>query len=175
LQAALGGDYWVIEEGLKGRTTVLDDPSRQAKNGLTYLRPCLDSHAPLDLLVLMLGTNDLKFRFGLSAYDVAVNIGMLLHTVQQGGYRSDGSAPPVLLVAPPHVGPMTDLADLYAGAEEKSRHLARQLRPVATEAGCRFLDASEVVSPSLADGVHLDADQHARLGARLAEVIRSLL
>jgi lysophospholipase L1-like esterase len=175
LQAALGGGYHVVEEGLKGRTTVLDDPSRQAKNGLAYLRPCLDSHAPLDLLVLMLGTNDLKPRFGLSAYDVAVNVALLLHAVKQGGYLSDGSSPPVLLVSPPHVGPMTALGDLYAGAAEKSRQLAPHYRAVAEQAGCHFLDAAGVVTPSRADGVHLDADQHARLGARVAEAVRSIL
>ena len=76
----------------------------------------------------MLGTNDLKNRFGLSAADVAVNVEMLLHVIRQGGYLIDGTSPPVLLIAPPHVGPMTDLADLYAGAAEKSRQLARQHR-----------------------------------------------
>lgn len=145
LQAALGPDFHVVEEGLNGRTTVLEDPSRLAKNGLTYLRPCLDSHAPLDLLILMLGTNDLKNRFGLSAADVAVNIAMMLHVVRQGGYLIEGTSPPVLLISPPHVGTaMPELANLYAGADVKSRQLARHYKAVADKAVCVFLDAAEV-------------------------------
>lgn len=175
LQAALGPNFHVIEEGLCGRTTVLDDPSRLAKNGLTYLRPCLDSHAPLDLLILMLGTNDLKNRFGLSAADVAVNIAMMLHVVRQGGYLIEGTSPPVLLIAPPHVRPMTDLGDLYAGAQEKSRQLARHYKAVADKAGCSFFDAAEVATASSADGVHLDVDDHRRLGERIATIVSEML
>ena len=66
LQAALGGAYRVIEEGLNGRTTVFDDSIEEGRNGETYLRPCLQTHAPIDLVILMLGTNDLKRRFSLS-------------------------------------------------------------------------------------------------------------
>src|SRR5688572_13370016 len=76
LQETLGNEFLIIEEGLNARTTTMDDPIRGGaiKNGLTYLRPCLESHAPIDLVLLLLGTNDLKHRFGLSAYDVAANV-----------------------------------------------------------------------------------------------------
>jgi lysophospholipase L1-like esterase len=175
-QATLGPDFAVVEEGLNSRTTVLDDPTRPAgKNGLAYLRPCLDSHAPLDLVILMLGTNDLKHRYGMSAFDIAQNVSALLGVIGQSDSGADGQAPPVLLMSPPHVGPLTELVDLYAGAEEKSRRLAVYYRKVAAEAGCHFLDAAEVVVASPADGVHWAADGHAALGRRVAEVVRGIL
>ncbi len=176
LQAALGADFYVIEEGLNSRTTVMDDPTRvPGRNGLAYLGPCLHSHAPLDLVLLMLGTNDLKHRFGLSAFDIALNITALLAIIQQSGSGAAGQAPPVLLLSPAHVGPLSGLADMFAGAEEKSRQLARHYRAVAEQAGCRFLDAAEVVTASPIDGVHWDAAQHAAFGTRLAAVVRAML
>jgi lysophospholipase L1-like esterase len=176
LQTALGPDYHVIEEGLNSRTTVLDDPTRgPGRNGLTYLGPCLHSHAPLDLVVLLLGTNDLKHRFGLSAYDIAVNVTALLGVIAQSGSGPDGKAPPVLLLSPPHVGPLTALADIFDGAPEKSRHLARHYRTVAEQTDCHFLDAAEVVTASPVDGVHWDVRAHAALGNCLVTVVAELL
>jgi lysophospholipase L1-like esterase len=176
LQAALGPDFHVIEEGLNSRTTVMDDPTRvPGRNGLTYLGPCLHSHAPLDLVVLMLGSNDLKHRFGLSAFDIALNVTALLAAVQQSGSGVAGKAPPVLLLSPAHVGPLSALAEMFVGAEEKSRQLARHYRAAAEQAGCCFLDAAEVVTASPIDGVHWDAAQHAALGARVAQTILETL
>jgi lysophospholipase L1-like esterase len=175
LQSALGDDYLVIEEGLNARTTVLEDPTKPlGKNGLTYLRPCLDSHAPLDLVILLLGTNDLKHRFALSAFDIAQNIAALVGVVQQSGSGQGGKAPPLLLLSP-HIGPLTGLASMFAGAEEKSRQLAQHYRMVATQTGCHFLDVSEVVTASMADGVHWEADQHAALGEHLASKVQKIL
>jgi lysophospholipase L1-like esterase len=176
LQAALGPGFHVIEEGLNSRTTVFDDPTRvPGRNGLAYLGPCLHSHAPLDLVVLMLGSNDLKHRFGLSAFDVGLNIAVLLAAIQQSGSGVGGKAPPVLLLSPPAVGPLSALAEMFAGAEEKSRQLARHYRAAAEQAGCRFLDAAEVVMASPIDGVHWDAAGHAALGTRVAQVVRDML
>jgi lysophospholipase L1-like esterase len=176
LQTLLGSGFVVIEEGLNSRTTVLDDPTRNpGKNGLHYLRPCLDSHAPLDLVLLMLGTNDLKHRFGLSGFDIAQNVSALIGVIQQSGDGTGEKAPPVLLLSPPHVGPLTAFADLFAGAEEKSRQLQKHYRAVAQQTGCHFFDVAEVVVASPVDGVHWEADQHLALGNRLAEVVRPLL
>jgi lysophospholipase L1-like esterase len=78
----LGSEYYVIEEGLNGRTTVLDDPIEGThKNGLKYLIPCLESHAPIDLVLIMLGTNDFKTRFSVSAFDIALSAGALVNII----------------------------------------------------------------------------------------------
>ncbi len=174
LAAALGAEVAVIEEGLNSRTTVFDDPCKVGKNGLAYFRPCLDTHAPLDLLVLMLGTNDLKHRFGLSAADVAANVAALLNVLPQAACGVGGTTPRAVLVSPPLIGPLTALTDVFEGAAEKAKHLARHYRAVAELNRCRFVDAGEVpVSPI--DGVHLDGEGHARLGRLMAEAVRAAL
>lgn len=174
LQKILGGNYHVIEEGLRSRTTILDDPLKPYKNGKEYFIPCLDSHAPLDLVILMLGTNDLKNRFSMSAYDVAKNIAVLLNIVTRSTCGVLGKAPKTLLLAPPHLGRLTNFAELFDGATEKSRELARYYKIVSSEIGCNFLDTSEVIKSSDIDGVHLDGDQHIKLGEFIANAVKEL-
>ena len=102
LEKTLGESVTVIAEGLNGRTTVFDDPiDGQHKNGLTYLLPCLESHAPLDLVVIMLGTNDTQTRFNLSPYEIACGAGLLVQLVTANVWGQNGMAPVVLLVCPP--------------------------------------------------------------------------
>lgn len=175
LRTKLGPEVHVIEEGLNGRTTVLDDPTRVAKNGLTYLRPCLDSHAPLDLVVLMLGTNDLKHRFGLSPFDIAAGVGMLISVIQQTPCGSGNAAPPILLVAPPMVVSLSILADLFEGAETKSKELSPHYHVIAEQTRCHFLNAAAIVKPSPVDGVHLDVEAHDLLGTAVAAKVREIL
>ena len=81
LQEKLGSEYYVIEEGLGGRTTVWDDPVEDYKNGKKYLLPCLDSHKPLDLVIIMLGTNDLKSRFSVTPFDIGASMENLVKTI----------------------------------------------------------------------------------------------
>ncbi|MGD2164233.1 MAG: SGNH/GDSL hydrolase family protein [Anaerolineae bacterium] len=171
----LGSQYRIIEEGLNGRTTVWDDPIEGCKSGKTYLVPCLESHRPLDLVIIMLGTNDLKNRFSVSAYDIADSAGALVDIVQRSEAGRGGRAPRVLLVAPPPLGRLTDFAGMYIGAPEKSRNFSQQFRRVAEEFGCPLMDASEVVVSSDVDGVHLEASEHQKLGEAIAAVIQSIL
>ena len=86
MRSILGEGYWAVEEGLNGRTTVWDDPVEgEHRNGKPYLLPCLLSHAPLDLVILMLGTNDLKSRYSLSAWDIASGVATLIDLIQKSG------------------------------------------------------------------------------------------
>ncbi len=177
LQAALGGGYRVIEEGLNGRTTVWDDPIEGYKNGKTYLIPCLETHRPLDLLILMLGTNDLKKKFSLTAYDVAQGAGVLVREAQISAAGIDSAAPRVLLLCPPPFAPMagTRYEEMMEGAEEKSFRLAPHYRRIADEYGCDFLDAGQVIVSSRVDGFHLDASEHQKLGLKLAELVPTII
>jgi lysophospholipase L1-like esterase len=181
LQQSLGSGAIVIEEGLNGRTTVLDDPTKPFRNGKDYLIPCLDSHAPLDLVILMLGTNDLKNRFGMSAFDIGCNAATLLGMISQSTCGVEGQAPSLLLLlAPPPVGKLTPVGqtnfpELFRGAEEKSIALGELYRRVAQEARAAFLDTSEVIVSSDVDGVHFELDQHRRLGEAVAAIVRRLL
>jgi len=176
LASALGTDARVIAEGLNGRTTVLDDPIDGAhKNGRTYLLPCLESHAPLDAVVLMLGTNDLKARFHLPPADIASGAGQLVRMITGGIRGQRGLAPNVLLISPPKVGPLNLFAEVFAGAPEKSERLAERYQAVSRLLGCAFLDAAAHVEASRTDGIHLDASQHQVLGRAVATALEPLL
>ena len=175
LADALGPDYEVIEEGLSGRTTVWEDPIEGYKNGYTYLMPCLETHRPLDLVVIMLGTNDLKKRFSLTAYDIAQGAGVLVTVVQKSATGRDAKAPPVLLMAPPPVSKLTDYAEMFEDSEEKSKKLGEHFHRVAQELGCEFLDTSSVIASSKVDGIHLDPEQHAKLGYAVARIVNAIL
>ena len=169
LRRLLGESYEVISEGLNGRTTVWDDPIEGYPNGKAYLFPCLQSHRPVDLVVLMLGTNDLKKRFSVSAFDIGRGIGLLLDMINQSGAGPRGGAPEVLLLAPPPVGRLTEFAEMFEGALEKSRKLAAHYREQARLRGCQFFDSGDVIVSSDIDGIHLEAEEHAKLAAAVAE------
>ncbi|MCB0047061.1 MAG: SGNH/GDSL hydrolase family protein [Caldilineaceae bacterium] len=175
LRTELGAGYWVIEEGLSGRTTVWDDPIEGYKNGRDYLIPCLATHKPLDMVIIMLGTNDLKMRFSLSAWDIAEGAGVLVDIVQGSDAGRDGRPPRVLLIAPPPVAMLTDFAAMFSGAREKSRQFGAEYRRVAAARGCPLLDAGEVIISSDLDGVHFDAREHAKLGRTIAGRVQELL
>ena len=176
MRAELGADYLVIEEGLNGRTTVWDDPIEGYKNGSTYLVPCLETHRPLDLVIIMLGTNDLKKRFSVSAFDIANGAGVLVDIVQKSIAGPDGQAPAVLLICPPPVATLVDdFAEMFEGAEEKSRRLAKHYARVAQERGCAFFDAGTVIVSSAIDGIHLEPGEHQKLGKAVAAHVRALV
>jgi len=175
LRESLGAGYYVIEEGLPGRTTVWDDPVEGYKNGETYLIPCLNSHKPLDLVIIMLGTNDLKLRFSVSAFDIANSAGKLVNIVQKSDAGPGGRAPQVLLVAPPPLGALSDYAEMLEGGTAKSKRLAGHYQRVAAEYGCQFLDAGSVIVSSDIDGVHFEKGEHHKLGLAVAAQVRRIL
>jgi lysophospholipase L1-like esterase len=171
LREALGDGWMVIEEGLCGRTTVFDDPIMEGRNGRRYLGPCLETHQPIDLVILMLGTNDLKSRFSAPVEDIAEGIGILGEMVLSSGCGPGGAAPGLLIAAPAPVIETGRFAASFAGAEEKSLRFAECWRGSAELLGAGFFDAGSVVSSSEIDGIHLDAASHRALGEALAAVI----
>ncbi len=175
LRRELGEGYHVIEEGCNGRTTVWDDPIEGYKNGKEYLVPCLVSHKPLDLVIIMLGTNDLKKRFSLSAYDIASGAGVLVDIVQKSDTGPGGRPPKVLLLAPPPVGKLTEFAEMFEGAEPKSVKFSQHYRRVAEEYGCDLLDTAEIIVSSDLDGIHFEVDAHQKLGQAVANRVRRIL
>ena len=175
LRKELGAGWTVIEEGLPGRTTLHDDPIEGIhKNGLRYLHACLESHRPIDLMTLMLGTNDLKSRFAVQPLDIAESVGILLDTIARSGAGPNNSAPRVLLMAPPPLAKLTFLGDMFHGATEKSQRLGAVYRPQAEKYGAAFLDAGTVIRTSDIDGVHFEAGEHAKLGKAVASAIRAM-
>jgi len=174
LQHTLGQDYQVIEEGLPGRTTVWTDPIEGHMSGKDYLTPCLNSHRPIDLVILMLGTNDLKYRFSVSAFDIAESLGALVKIIHQSESGLNEGIPKILLLAPPPLGKLTDFADMFAGGTEKSRQLSQHIQRGADLWGCLFLDTAQVIVSSDVDGVHFDPGEHRKLGVAVAEIVRKM-
>lgn len=176
LRIQLGHGYEVIEEGLQGRTTVFNDPLEDYKSGKAYLMPCLQSHAPLDLVIFLLGANDVQTRYNVSALEISLGMGVLVEMVLDSTTGPGGSAPDVLLLAPPPLGTIPEAwADSFIGGREKSRRLAEQYRRVADEYSIPFYDTAEVVTPAAHDGVHWDASEHEKLGKALARLVRVIV
>ncbi|HUX11590.1 MAG TPA: SGNH/GDSL hydrolase family protein [Spirochaetia bacterium] len=175
MAAALGNGYEVIEEGLNGRTTVWQDPIEEHKCGKDHLIPIMRSHKPFDLLIIMLGTNDLKHRFSLTPFDIAEGAGRLVRIARTIEDSVEGPAPRVLLLAPPPVSQLTSFAEMFKGAEEKSRKLGEEFARVARELACPMLDLAKVAASSPVDGIHFDRENQQKIGTALAEKVKQIL
>ena len=175
LQLELGDGYRVVEEGHPGRTTNLDDPIEPHRNGMTYLMPCLESHRPIDLVTVMLGTNDLKQRFARNAADIAQAAALVARTAATAPVGPDGARPTVLFIAPPPVASLGINDHAFTGAAQKSRLFARHYAHQAERADLPFLDAGAVIRSSDVDGIHFDPDELPKLaGAVLAKILEIL-
>jgi lysophospholipase L1-like esterase len=177
MQDKLGEGYYVIEEGLPGRTTVWDDPVEGGKNGLEQLVPLILSHMPLDLLVILLGTNDFKRRFSVSAQDISWSIGRLAKTASSCSHPLLGSAPEVLVLCPP---PLADLSHspfkgLFSDGDKTSRELPSVLEKYCIENNIRFFNTCNVVESSSLDGVHWSEKEHYKLGNAVAELVSEII
>lgn len=173
----LAGRAHVVEEGLPGRTTTWDDPFSGGRNGATYLEPCLESHAPVAVLVILLGTNDLKAIHRVGPAEIASGVASLVDRARRSGTGPGHGPPAVLLVAPVPLGLPTLAAELwgFGAAREASWRLAPLYREAAGQSGAAFLDAATLVEVDPSDGVHLDAEAHATLGQAVAAAVALLL
>lgn len=179
LQALLGRDYLVVEEGLPGRTTVFEDPVEEEMPALPYLYPCLNSHAPVDLLVIMLGTNDTKERLGANACAIGKGLTRLVRKARTIDCWGPGGAN-ILVIAPLAIGKGVERSpvaqEMGAGCVEKSLRLPGQFRAAAREQGCSFLDANQLgLAQNTVDHMHLTKESHRLLARKLAELVPTLL
>ena len=177
LQKALGNRYYVIEEGLSGRTTVFDDPLHESMSGLEGIYAALMSHKPVDLLILMLGTNDTKERYGANA--ACIGIGLERLVMKAKTIPAWRGAPNILIVSPPHIGEglylRPDGLAMGSGCPERSRGLAAFFAQVAERQGCAFLDAEGVAEFNRIDCMHLSRRGHAQLAERFADLVPELI
>ncbi len=175
VSAHLGHDFEVLEEGLKGRTTTLDDPIEgKVKNGRLYLKPCLESHDPIDLVVVLLGTCEMKNRFSLDALDIATGMERLLKTIFHSSSGPDGMAPDVLLLSPIPFGPHIDKNPHYSQAKSLPHEVAKLYEELAKIHEIAFLETGKIVQASAQDSLHLSADSHHKLGTAIAAIINTL-
>ena len=179
LQQKLGDSFSVIEEGLSSRTTDLDYAKKPGRNGRTYLYPCIDSHSPLDFVVMMLGTNDFKIEFNRSAKEIAKAIQGLVELIQTKTAKYDGNPAKVIIVSPILVDGnaprIKEWYEAYYGDESvmKSQELAGYVSAVARATGCYFIDAAKVAKAG-EDGIHLDLVSHQALGNAVAQLIKDI-
>jgi lysophospholipase L1-like esterase len=171
LRNILGDEYWVIEEGMCGRTTVYDDPVDGYQCGRDYLVPCLQSHTPVDLVIIMLGTNDLKKHLSLSVGDIAKGVDILGDLVRKTNYPGGYQAPQVLLIAPPPILETGRFKEMFAGGAEKSLRFGAYYAEIAATSGCHFINAGKFISSSPVDGIHFNAREHAKLGKAVADKV----
>jgi lysophospholipase L1-like esterase len=185
LQKALGSNYQVIEEGLDGRTTDAPDPgatiSGAQLDGSAYLQSCLASHLPVDLVVIMLGTNDLKPVFNRTPLRIAIGAAHLIDLVNtlNGGVGTSYKNPKVLLICPPPLNPSIEggpiFGPMFKGGLEKSKQLPDLYEAVAKMGGAGFLNAGSVISTDGIDGLHLTAESERKLGTAIAEKVKEML
>ncbi len=178
LQKELGDDYLVIEEGYNGRTTVFDDPVEGRLSGIRYFGPCLDTQSPLDLVILMLGTNDLKTRFGSDAGTIAYALNRYLDALAVTPMA--GEKPQVLIAAPIRINPAYKNNPLFhdmfrEDAAERSERFAEEFSAFADQAGLPFIDAAQYACADDADGIHMAAPSHLSLGKAMAQKVKELL
>lgn len=175
LQKMLGDEWYVIEEGLNGRTTFLDDPQDMNRNGLKFIDTCMLTHMPCDLVIVMLGTNDVKEFLGATPLIISKGVEAIVKRTKAGGYGLKGNAPEILVIAPPALG--EGMMDAHPGDEfgatsvAKSRALSAYYEKIATANGVHFLDACAELTADAADCVHMNAEGHRRLAEMVSEAI----
>ena len=178
LAAGLSGKARVVEEGHNGRTTVFDDPTTtDDRNGARILPVLLSTHQPLDLVIILLGTNDIKFANRCRAFDASMGMSRLVQIVQTFPFMSWAPKPEILIVAPPALVPAADewFNELWGHAIEESKYFGKHYARVATEMGVHFFDASNVAKADETDGGHLDAKNTKAIGTALVPVVKGIL
>lgn len=178
LQSLLGSDYLVLEEGLSGRTTCFDDPLTEGLSGLQFITPCLMTHEKVDLLIIMLGTNDVKDRFGCTPGCIAQGLERLIRKAQ--ATECWESKPNILVIAPPPIGEgmyQSDVAPIMGyQCAEKSRGLAAAYKAICEKRSIPFLDAATIGCQfNPIDHMHLTKNGHAALAMTLAQLVPMLL
>jgi len=171
LQARLGDEFRVIPEGYNGRTTVFDDPVEgKIRNGKRYLPMVLGSHKPVDLVILMLGTNDLKKRFNQLPFDIAKGMQKLVEIAADPQFGPQ-QLPKVLIISPAQVLEVEGNREMFLDAARKSQQLASYYLQVAGEMGCYSLDAARHIESDPLDGIHLTAASQRTLGEAIYQKI----
>ena len=177
LQGLLGPGYRVIEEAQSGRTIATEDPAEGEKNGLRYVIPCIESQSPVDLMIVMLGGNDLKRKFSYAAIDIAGEMQIFLEKVQAHNRFRMEDRMKLLLISPPRIGEgaedpwLEDLFD-FERARRVSGELAGWYAQLAELYGCLYLDGAQIVKASAVDGVHLDPSGHEGLAQAVYEKLK---
>jgi lysophospholipase L1-like esterase len=166
----------IVEDCLNGRRTVWDDPFKAGRNGIAGIEQRIEVNSPLALVIVMLGTNDFQSVHQHNAWQSSQGIAAIVRAIRRAPIEPDMPVPPVLIVAPPRPKvPSGTMVEKFEQARERSQGLADAYRAVAAELSCGFFDADTIIAASPVDGVHLDADEHAKLGREIVSAVIKLL
>jgi lysophospholipase L1-like esterase len=169
---AAGKDARVVEDCLNGRRTVWEDPFKPGRNGRVGIEQRIEANSPLSLIVVMLGTNDFQCAHQNTAWHSAQGLGTLVRAMRQAPVEPGMTVPPILIVPPPVIQrPMGAIAAKFKDAELRCVGMVEAYRQIAAEEACDFFEGAAGMTPSRVDGIHLDADQHEKLGADLAAYV----
>lgn len=182
LQEQLGNKFFITEAGLSGRTTVYDSPDGEYLNGKRLLLPTLMSARPLDLVIFLLGTNDLHLPEPLPLEKMGIGISELVELVlAHPEYGRNDKAPDILVVAPSYIcrsspNGRTDVYRkfFYEYGERESRMFPEVYRAVAERYHCYYMSAADFAAPDEADGVHFTAAAHISLGKAVADKVKEI-
>lgn len=166
LAQKLGNNFEIIEEGLNSRTLISNDerPGKEGKNGYEYLIPCLDTHDPIDLVIIMLGTNELKKAYNRSAEEIGKLFEKyFVKTILNRKSQISNTYPKLLIIAPPLVS--NDCSEIYEDAPEKSLKINKIYQKIAQDNDCFFVDNMELKVGI--DGVHLTKESHELLAEKV--------
>lgn len=184
LQKKLGSGYAIVEEGQNGRTIASNTPNEGSKSAMAYIEPCLETCAPFDLIIVMLGTNDIKVKFFLTAEEISACMNRLLsriesfmkYQIENPEYRNYK----LLLVSPIEI--TNDVISGYASdvmggekAVSKSAQMSRYYKALAEKHGCYYMNAAEYAAPGAFDGLHLDPKNHKKLADAMCVKIKEIL
>ncbi len=179
LQNQLGDDYYVVEEGLGGRTINLDREDRVGRNGKTYLTPCLLSHNPIDVVIIMLGTNDLKTYFDTTPDSIKRGLSGLVDDIHEHAANRDQKPPKIIIMSPIHINPgaprfkefYTDFYDEKSGP--RSQELPGIIKQLCGERELLFVDAANYAEVG-EDGLHMTHKSHTNLAKAISETVKNI-
>jgi len=172
----VGKDVRVIEDCLNGRRTMYHDPIRPGRNGLIGLSERIEVNSPLELVILMLGTNDFQVNHAHTAKDAAKGMKALIDEIRHTNLEPGMHIPKILVIAPPPIlEPKGDIAIKFIDGDKKCLGLAAVYEQLCKEEKCDFFDAGKVTTSSLVDGVHFDLDQHLIFGHAIAEYVKTFI
>jgi lysophospholipase L1-like esterase len=167
----------VIEDCLNGRRTAWDDPFKPGRNALEGVEQRMEVNSPLALVILMLGANDFQSVHQNTAWHSAQGLAAVIRAMRRAPIEPGMPVPPILVVAPPQTTTPVrkPIWEKFEGAPARSERAAEAYAAIAAEMECQFFDAGRIVSTSPHDGIHLDADQHRKLGEALSSVVADVL
>ncbi|MDC1312098.1 SGNH/GDSL hydrolase family protein [Burkholderiales bacterium] len=172
----VGDRVRVIENCLNGRRTAWEDPFLPGRRGINGIQQIIEMHSPLDLVIVALGTNDFQSMHQINAWQSAQGIRAIVNYIKTSPVEPGMPIPPVLIVVPPLIKtPKGPIAPKFEGGETKIVGLAQEYEKVSDELGCHYFDCSSVTTASLADGIHLDKNQHHIVGSAISKIAHKLL